>query len=203
MTLSWILAICGFFIFIWYFYRFNISLLSALYGLSILIFIPAWLNQWSVWIPALQHWRNEIIIFSLMTSTLLQVQIVRELDWAKIITRKISQVLNILFTTNILTTFVCIFLSSGLMLALIKITIVANCLSFIGLLYLYKSNNSQAQTSLLISYSIIGLGVAISLLTDFDFISLDIFYDLAELVLPLIMINCMLICNLSLVKQYR
>lgn len=203
MVISWILAICNFFIFIWYFYRFKISILSALYGLSILIFIPAWLNHWSVWFPALQNWRNEIIIFSLISSILLQIQIVMKLDWPKAITKQTTRILNTLLIINALVTLICIFLPSGLMVALIKITIISNCLTVIGLLYVFRSNNPQAQTSLLISYSLIAFGVTVSLLIDFDFISIDVFYNLAELLLPLIMVNCMLICNLSLVKQYN
>jgi len=162
MALGWIVATGAFFVFIWYFYRFRIALISAFYCSSIFFFIPAWLGQWSTWFPHSQNWKKEIILISIMTSAILQTLITINLKWKTSGSNKVLRVLRGILALNIFTTLACLFLPSGAMILLMLGTIVITNTSLAGILLFAKSEYERAQQFLLFGQLIVGGGVLIS-----------------------------------------
>lgn len=203
MALGWIVATGAFFIFIWYFYRFKIALISAFYCSSIFFFIPAWLGQWSAWFPHSLSWKKEIILISIMASAILQTLITLKLNWHTSGANKIKRSLNAILFLNLIVTLVCLFLPSGAMVLLMLGTIVITNTVLSGILLFAKSDYERAQQFLLCGHIIVGGGVLISSLTTHNFLAFDFINTWAGIILPLIMISCTVFANLSIINQYR
>ena len=203
MALGWIIATSAFFIFIWYFYRFRIALISAFYCSSIFFFIPAWLGQWTTWFPHTQSWKQEIILISLMASAILQTLITLKLNWRSDNSKHILFSLNALLAVIALSTLVCLFLPSGGMTLLMLVTIIITNTVLAGILLLAKSEHERAQYLLLLGHLIVGSGVLLSSLTTHNYLAFDFINNWAAIILPLVMISCTVFANLSIINQYR
>lgn len=203
MALGWIIATAAFFMFIWYFYRFKIALISAFYCSSIFFFIPAWLGQWATWFPHSQSWKKEIILISIMASAILQTLITMRLNWQTSGANKIMRSLRAILILNILTTLICLFLPSGAMILLMLAVIVITNSALAGILLFAKSEYERAQHFLLFGHLIVGGGVFVSSLTTHNFLAFDFINTWSGILLPLAMISCTVFANLSIVNQYR
>jgi|GEM_PF-459969 len=203
MALGWIVATGAFFVFIWYFYRFRIALISAAYCSSIFFFIPAWLGQWSTWFPHSQNWKKEIILISIMASAILQTLITMKLEWKTSGSNKVLRSLRGVLALNIITTIACLLLPSGAMILLMLGTIVFTNTALAGILLFAKSEHERAQLFLLFGHLIVGGGVLISSLTTHNLLAFDFLNTWSGIILPLVMISCTVFANLSIINHQR
>jgi signal transduction histidine kinase/CheY-like chemotaxis protein len=203
IALGWIVATGAFFIFIWYFYRFQAALISAFYCSSLFIFVPAWLGQWAAWFPQSQVWKNEIILVSVMISAILQVLLAISLRWNSVNSKNILRGLHSIIAINILSTLIYIFLPSGTMTLLLFSTIIITNSSLAGILLFAKSENERAQFFLLLGHIIVGCGILLSSLTTHNFLAFDFINNWAGILLPTVMISCTVFANLSIIDHYR
>ena len=203
IALGWIVATGAFFIFIWYFYRFQVALISAFYCSSLFIFVPAWLGQWATWFPQSQIWKNEIILVSIMTSAVLQVLLTINLRWNSTNSKNILRGLHSIIALNVLTTLIYLFLPSGTMTLLLFSTIILTNSSLAGILLFAKSENERAQFFLLLGHIIVGCGILLSSLTTHNFLAFDFINDWSGIILPMVMISCTVFANLSIIDHYR
>ncbi len=203
MALGWVLATAAFFMFIWHFYRFHITLISALYCISIFIFIPSFQGQWATWFPQSQIWKNEITLISVMASVVLQILLTLKLNWTTDNTRNIKRCLKTLLVFNVATTLIYLFLPSGVMSLLSLSTIVISNIVLIFILLFAKSEHERAQFFLLIGHNVIAFGILLSILTTHNFLAFDFLHAWAAIILPLTMIICTIFANLSVIKLYR
>lgn len=203
IALGWIVATGAFFIFIWYFYRFHTALISAFYCSSLFVFIPAWLGQWATWFPQSQMWKNEIILFSLMASAVLQTLLTIKLNWKSENSKNILRGLNSILVMHAITTLIYLFLPSGTMNLLMLATIVMTSTSLAGVLIFAKSENERAQFFLLLGHIIVACGILLSSLTTHNLLAFDFINDWSGIILPLVMISCTVFANLSIIENYR
>lgn len=200
MALGWVVATAAFFIFIWYFYRFHIALISALYCSSIFIFIPAWLGQWATWFPQSQAWKSEIILISVMISAILQTLLTIKLNWNS---DKVLRALNGIVLMNCAAMLSYLFLPSGTMTLLMLATIIITNIFLASILLFAKSENERAQFFLLLGHVIVACGILLSVLTTHNLLAFDFINNWAGIILPLAMISCTVFANLSIIEQYR
>ena len=203
IALGWTIATGAFFIFVWYFYRLKISLISAFYCSSIFIFIPAWLGQWATWFPHSLNWKKEIVLISIMTSAILQTLITMKLNWKTSGANKILRMLRAVLILNLFTTFICLLLPTGTMILWMLGVIVITNASLACILLFAKSEYDKAQQFLLFGHIIVGGGVLISSLTTHNFLAFDFVNTWSGIILPLVMISCTVFANLSIINQYR
>lgn len=203
MALGWVVATGAFFIFIWYFYRFRIALISALYCVSIFIFIPAWLGQWAIWFPQSQFLKNEIILISLMASAVLQILVTLKLNWNSTGAKKIRRGLKAAIVMNIIVTVISLFLPSGIMALLMLTTIVITNIILGSILLFAKSEHERAQFFLLLAHTIVAFGILLSILTTHNFLAFDFLNNWVGIILPLVMISCTVFANLSIIELHR
>ena len=203
MALGWIVATGIFFLFLWYFYRFNIALISAFYCSSIFVFIPAWLGQWATWFPQSQVWKNEIILISIMASAILQTLLTMQLSWKSANAKNILRVFNFILGMNITSTLIYVFLPSGTMTLLMLATIIITNISLGCILLFAKSENERAQFFLFLGHTIIAFGIVLSALTTHNFLAFDFINNWSGIILPLVMICCTIFANLSIIENYR
>lgn len=203
ITLGLIFSIAIGLFFIWYFYQFKISLISSLYCFCIFIFIPAWLGQWSTWFPELQSWQKEIILFSLMIASILQILIVMRFKWHPDSVKRILAILQGILFLNMAATAASLFLSSGIMVILILCVIIISSSVMILILSFAKSEHEQAQYSLLISHTLTISGILVSLLTTHNFLNFDFITTWTGFLIPLAVICCTVFANLNIINQFR
>ena len=203
MALGWIVATAAFFIFIWHYYRFQFALISALYCISIFIFIPSWQGQWAIWFPQSQVWKNEITLFGIMSSSILQILLAIKLNWSAENIRNIRHCLKTLLALNVIATLIYFFMPSGAMSLLTLSTIIISNICLIFIMLFAKSKHERAQSFLLIGHTITAFGILLSILTTHNYLAFDLIHAWAGIILPLTMISCTVFANLSIIEIYR
>lgn len=203
ISLGLIFSIAAYFLFIWYFYQFKISLISSLYCLSLFFFIPAWLGQWTIWFPQFQNWQKEIILFSMMSAAMLQISIVMRLKWEASSAKKVLSTLRSILLLNLAATATALFLPAGMMIILILCVIVTSSIVMTLILAFSKSKHERAQYYLLIGHALIAAGILISFLTTHSFLDFDFINTWSGIFIPFIIISCTVFANLSIINQFR
>lgn len=203
ISLGLIFSIAISFFVIWYFYQFKISLVSALYCISIFFFIPAWLGQWSTWFPQCQSSQKHLILLSMMSANILQILIVMRLKWKAPLDDNILRTLRGLILINIITTIAALFLPTGIMVILILSVIVISSLIITAILSFYKSEYVNAQYSLLFGHILISSGIILSFLTTHNFLAFDFINTWSGIIIPFVIIACTIYANLSIINQFR
>lgn len=202
-ALGLVMATAVFFLFIWYFYRFKIAVISAWYCISILIFIPAWLGQWAIWFPHTQHLKDEITLVSIMLSVIFQTLIILELKWKKPNARIVVRTLRVLLIVNIIATIFLLFLPADSLVFLAQLLIAVSCGIMALVLIFGKSRYQHSTKFLLLGLSFIVPGIIASLLTSHDYLALNFLSTWVGLLLPIIMVVSTLFFNVSFINQYR
>jgi signal transduction histidine kinase/CheY-like chemotaxis protein len=203
MALGWIIATGAFFVFIWYYYRLTFSLIAAFYCASIFFFIPAWLGQWATWFPHTQFWQKEIIVISIMASTVLQTMLTLCLRWGSDNGKRIIKMLQGFVIFNTIATLVCLFLPAGTMVIVMSIAIVITSICIACILLFAHSEFERAQKFLLLGYSIVGMGVLLSLLTTHNFLAFEFINSWVAILMPLVMISCTVFACLTIINMTR
>ena len=191
------------FIFLWYFYRFKSSIISALYCLCIFFFIPAWLGQWSTWFPSCQNWQKEMILITMMSVAMLQILIVMRLRWDTSLSNTIMRILRMILLLNMIATLASFFLTAGVMVLFMLAVIVSSSLLICLILLFTKSVYERAKHWLLLGHTLIITGILISFLTTHNFLSFDFINTWSGITIPLAIVICTLLTNLSIINQYR
>lgn len=191
------------FVFLWYFYRFKSSIISALYCLCIFFFIPAWLGQWSTWFPSLQNLQQELILITIMLVAMLQILIVMRLRWDTPAKNSIMRTLRLTLLMNLVATLVSFFLESGVMVMFLLVVIVSSSLIICVISLFNKSVYQRAKHWLLCGHLLIITGILLSLLTSHNYLTFDFINTWSGISIPLIIVIFTLLANLSIINQYR
>lgn len=203
IALGLIIAICAFFMFIWHFYRFQIAIFSALYCISIFFFIPLWLGQLVAWFPHIKDWNDDLSLTAIMAAIISQILIVMQLKWQAPSTKLVFRFLLTLIILNLIAFPVLLILPAGYMIFLTQCSLVFTLTATSLILLLFKNEYINSQKFLLISHSIVVIGVVIRLLTTHDVLALNFINTWAAFALPLVLMIGTLSFNLSAINQYR
>lgn len=203
IALGLIIATFSFFMFAWYFYRFHIAILSALYCASIFFFIPLWLGQWAAWFPHIKPWNDDLTLAITMVSIILQILIVMQLKWKAPSTKLVFRILFTLLITNVIVFLTLFFFPVGLTIFLTQCSIIITFTATSLIFIFFKNKYKRAQKFLLLSHLTLVIGVIINLLTTLDVLALNFINIWAVFILPLVVILGTLAFNLSAINQYR
>lgn len=190
-------------LFLWQFYRFKSSLISAVYCLTIFFFIPSWLGQWSIWFPNSQAWQKEMILISMMSVAILQVYIVMRLHWDTPARHKIMCALRVIMLLNVITAFASLLLTAGVMVITMLAVIILSSVVISGILIFSKTLCERAKHWLLFGHLTVIFGIIISLLTTHNFLNFDFINTWSGISIPLIIVSCTLLSNLNIINQHR
>lgn len=203
MALGWVISTAAFFIFMWYFYRLNFALVAAIFCISIFIFIPARLGQWSSWFPHIQLFQENIMLVSITIAAGLQALLTLLLGWKDNKSNYIVKALQAIVAINVVATILGLILPSGLQLVVMNTAIFITTMSISGILLFAHSIHLKAQRLLLIGHALVGLGVLLSVLTSHNFLAFDFLNSWVAILLPLIIISSTIFACLSILNDTR
>lgn len=202
IVLGWIFATAAFFFFIWWQYNLRFAFFSALYCISILMFLPAWIGQLTIWFSSAIIWQEPVMLVSIMLSVILQAMLLLALGWqTKNASRAIPNVLYGHITLVFIIMMACLILPSGTTELIMSMTIIASNFLFAGILLFAKSDTERAQVYLCTGHVLVGFGTMASLLTTLNFLSFEFINDWAALILPLILIAFMVVAVTTMLRS--
>ncbi|HCM05494.1 MAG TPA: hypothetical protein DIC30_05735 [Oceanospirillales bacterium] len=203
MALGWVISTGAFFIFMWYFYRLNFALVAAAFCVSIFIFIPARLGQWTSWFPHIQLLQENIMLVSITIAAGLQALLTLLLGWEDHKSNYISKALQGVVAINVIATILGLILPSGLQLIVMNSSIFITTMSLAGILLFAESDHLKAQRILLIGHGLVAAGVLLSVLTSHNFLAFDFLNSWVAILLPLIIISSTIFACLAILNDTR
>ena len=198
IALGWLIATAAFFFLIWQQLKIPFAFYSALYCLSIFIFIPSWLGQIPDTLIQSARFKEFLVVISMMASAVLQAKLIQSLQWRNTSMRKFLDTVSVLL---ILICTVLLFTSSGVTEIALGLVIIACNIIFITILSMSRSQYEQAQSLVALGHLIVAIGVIATMLTTHNFLAMDFINDWAPVILPLALISCMVFAVIQVLRS--
>ena len=201
MSIGWILATLAWFIFVVRSQRIMLAAAGAAYCVSMIIYQPAWMGQFSLLLNISPLIADKIGELALAASATCQALAVLALGWHGSRATLYRRILLLAASVHLPVALVTVWLAQEATLMVVACMIVAN--EFLAALILTqgRSEHPQAQRWLLTGHLLVGFGVLLAILTSHNLLSLDLFTSWAPVILPFIVIASLVLAIMSIKLQ--